>query len=32
MALAAMMSLLVIVGGVAIALDRLWLDSAQTEL
>ena len=27
-----MMSLLVIVGGVAIALDRLWLDSAQTEL
>jgi len=32
MALAAMLSLLVIVGGVAIALDRLWLDSAQTEL
>lgn len=32
MALAAMISLLVIVGGVAIALDRLWLDSAQTEL
>ncbi|MDA0285078.1 MAG: hypothetical protein O3B13_18620 [Planctomycetota bacterium] len=32
MALAAMMSLLVIVGGVAVALDRLWLDSAQTEL
>ena len=32
MALAAMMSLLVIVGGVAIALDRLWLDSAKTEL
>jgi hypothetical protein len=32
MALAAMMSLLVIVGGVALALDRLWLDSAKTEL
>ena len=32
MALAAMMSLLVIIGGVAIALDRLWLDSAKTEL
>lgn len=32
MALAAMMALLVIVGGVALALDRLWLDSAQTEL
>lgn len=32
MALAAMLSLLVIVGGVAIALDRLWLESAQTEL
>ena len=32
LALAAMMSLLVIIGGVALALDRLWLDSAQTEL
>lgn len=32
MALAAMMSLLVIVGGVALALDRLWLDNAKTEL
>ncbi|NQV24122.1 MAG: hypothetical protein HQ518_07115 [Rhodopirellula sp.] len=32
LALAAMMSLLVIVGGVAVALDRLWLDSAKTEL
>lgn len=32
MALAAMMSLLVIIGGVAVALDRLWLDNAQTEL
>ena len=32
LALAAMMSLLVIVGGVALALDRLWLDSAKTEL
>jgi hypothetical protein len=32
MALAAMMSLLVIVGGVALALDRLWLDSSKTEL
>lgn len=32
MALAAMMSLLVIIGGVAVALDRLWLDSAKTEL
>ena len=32
MALAAMLSLLVIIGGVAVALDRLWLDSAKTEL
>tara|TARA_R110002072_G_scaffold99008_1_gene217941 strand:+ start:42761 stop:43957 length:1197 start_codon:yes stop_codon:yes gene_type:complete len=32
MALAAMMSLLVIIGGVALALDRLWIDGAQTEL
>lgn len=32
MALAAMLSLLVVIGGVAIALDSLWLDSAKTEL
>lgn len=32
MALAAMLSLLVIIGGVAVALDRLWLDNAKTEL
>ena len=32
MTLVAMMSLLVIVGGVALALDRLWLDNAKTEL
>ena len=32
MTLVAMMSLLVIIGGVALALDRLWLDNAKTEL
>lgn len=32
MALAAMMALLVVVGGVAVALDRLWLDTSKTEL